>query len=129
MPTIQIEADQLLNAALQMPEEELKQFVAKLFSLKARKRVPTLPQSESELLMMINRGLPPALQERLNDLIKKRQAESISAKELRELKKLTDQVERFDVERLTQLTELAAIRNIPLRKLIKQLGLKPVPHG
>ena len=76
----------------------------------------------------INRGLPPALQERLNELIKKRQAESIGDKELRELKKLTDQVEQFDVERLALLMELAAIRNVPLRKLIKQLGLKPMPH-
>ena len=33
MPTIQIETDQLLKTALQMPEEELKQFVAKLFAL------------------------------------------------------------------------------------------------
>ncbi len=128
MPSIQIEADQLLNAALQMPEEELKQFVAKLFSLKASQRVPTLSPRESELLLKINRGLQPALQERLNELIQKRRAESINAKESGELKKLIDQVETFDVERLALLTELAAIRNIPLRKLIKQLGLRPVPH-
>lgn len=128
MPTIQIETDQLLKAALQMPEAELKQFVAKLFSLKAQQKVPTLSHRESELLRKINRGLAPALQERLNVLIEKRQAEAISAKELRELKKLTDQVELFDAERLELLTELAAIRNVPLRKLIKQLGLKPVAH-
>jgi len=36
MPTIQIETEQLLNAALQLPEEELEQFVFKLFPLKAR---------------------------------------------------------------------------------------------
>ncbi len=128
MPTIQIETDQLLKAALQMPEAELKQFVAKLFSVKASQKVPTLSQRESELLLKINRGLPLALQERLNELIRKRRAESISDKELRELKKLTDQVEKLDAERLELLTELAALRHIPLRKLIKQLGLKPVPH-
>lgn len=128
MPTIQIETNQLLNAALQMPEAELKKFVAQLFSLKASQKVPTLSQRESELLLKINRGLSPTLQERLNELIQKRRAETISDKELRELKKLTDQVEMFDAERLELLTELAVLRKVPLRKLIKQLGLKPVSH-
>lgn len=128
MPTIQIETEQLLNAALQMPEEEFQKFVTRLFTMKARKRVPTLSERESELLIEINQGLPSDLQGRLNELIKKRRAETISAKELRELNKITAEVERLDVERLKLLTELSALRNIPLRKLIKQLGLKPVSH-
>jgi len=128
MPTIEIEKEQLLNAALQMSRSELEEFVLKLFSLRAREETPCLPEREAELLMKINQGLPPEMQEWLNELIDKRQAEAISAKELRELKKLTAQVEKFDVERLKLLTELAALRHVPLRKLIKQLGLKPVPH-
>ena len=128
MPTIQIETDQLLQAALQMPREELEQFVVRLFALKAQQETPGLSERETELLMKINQGLPSAMQERLNELIDKRQAGAISAKDLRELKKLTDQVEAFDVERLKLLTELAHLRNVSLRKLIKQLGLKPVPH-
>jgi hypothetical protein len=128
MPTIQIETDQLLNAALQMPREELEQFVLRLFTLKARQEAPGLSEREAELLMKINQGLPSDTQERLNQLIDKRQDGTISAKELRELKKLTDQVEMFDAERLKYLTELAHLRKVPLRKLIKQLGLKPVPH-
>ena len=128
MPTIQIETEQLLNAALQMPEPEFQRFVNRLFTLKAGARVPTLSERESELLTKINQGLPSELQERLNELIQKRRAETISAKELRELKKLTDEVERLDAGRLELLIELAAMRNVSLRKLIKQLGLKPVPH-
>ncbi len=128
MPTIQIDTEQLLNAALQMPQSELEQFVARLFALKARQDAPGLSEREAELLMKINQGLPSAQQERLNELIDKRQARTINAKELRELKKLTDQVETFDAERLKLLTELAPLRGISLRKLIKQLGLKPVPH-
>ncbi len=128
MPTIQIDTEQLLNAALQMPQSELEQFVARLFALKARQDTPGMSEREAELLMKINQGLPSAQQERLNELIDKRQARTINAKELRELKKLTDQVETFDAERLKLLTELAHLRGISLRKLIKQLGLKPVPH-
>ena len=128
MPSMNIEPEQLLQAALQMSRPEIEQFVRKLFSLKVRQEAPGLSKREAELLMKINQGLPAALQERLNELIEKRQAEIISAKELRELKKLTDRVEKFDATRLELLIELAHIRQVPLRKLIKQLGLKPVPH-
>jgi hypothetical protein len=53
----------------------------------------------------------------------------ISDVELQELKQLVDQVEKLDVERLKLLTELAALRGTSVRRLIKALGLKPVPHG
>ena len=64
----------------------------------------------------------------MNELIDERRAETISVKELRELKKLNDQIEKADAKRLESLTELARLRNVPLRKLIKQLGLNPAPH-
>jgi RNA polymerase-interacting CarD/CdnL/TRCF family regulator len=128
MPTIQIEKEQLLDAVLQMPQNELEDFVRQVFSRKARERTHALSERESELLMKINRGLPRETQERLSELIKKRRAETISAEERRELKKLTDQVELLDAERLKLLIELSHIRDVPLEKLIKQLGLKPVPH-
>lgn len=132
MPTIQIEADlspdQLLNAARQLPRQEFDRFVGQVLRLRAERIAPVLPAAESELLQKINRGLPQAMQERLNELIEKRRAETINSKELRELKKLTDKIEKLDAERLELLTKLAALRNVPLRKLIKQLGLEPVPH-
>jgi hypothetical protein len=128
MPSIQIEKDQLLEAVLQLPERELEQFVAKAISIKARERSQALTEREAELLLEINQGLPRATQRRLNQLIEKRRAETISAKELRELKTLTDQIEEADVNRLELLIELSHLRNVPLRKLIKQLGLNPVSH-
>ena len=128
MPTIQIEKEQLLDVLLRMPQRELEQIVAKAFSLKARERTSALSEREAELLFKINQGLPPATQRRLNKLIDKRRADTISAKEVRELKKLTEQIEKSDAKRLELLTELARLRNVPLRKLIKQLGLNPTPH-
>jgi hypothetical protein len=128
MPTIQIDTEQLLNAALQMPQGELEQFVARLFALKARERVPSLTWRESELLLQINRGLPPPTRQRLNELIEKRQADTITPAELLELRQLTGQIEKSDAERLKCLIELAAIRPAPLDDLIQQLGLKPYPH-
>jgi hypothetical protein len=128
MPTIQIETEQLLNAALQLPQHDFEQFVTRLFSLKARARAPVLSEREAELLNQIYQGLPPGMQPRLNALIKKRRAHTIKPEELRELKELTRQVELFDAARLEHLLELAHLRIVPLHDLIKQLGLKPVPH-
>ena len=128
MPTIQIGTDELLQAALQLPQVELEQFVTRLFSLKARERAPVLSEREAELLDKIYQALPAATQQRLNELIEKRQSSSITKNELQELIALTNQVELFDAVRLEQLSELAHLRNVTLEQLIRQLGLKPVPH-
>lgn len=125
MPTIQIETEQLLNAALQMSEEELKQFVAKLFALKARERVPALSEQESKLMLQINQGLSSADARRRKELIAKRQSYTITEDELQELIGLTDEAERLNVERVKHLIELAHVRNVPLEELIDQLGIKP----
>ena len=128
MSTIQIRTDDLLQAALQLPPVEWEQFVTRLFTLKARERAPVLAEREAELLGQIYQGLPAATQQRLNELIEKRQAYTLTEAELQELVALTDQVELFDAARLERLIELAHLRNVPLAQLIRQLGLKPVPH-
>lgn len=128
MPTIHIETDELLKAALQLPPIELEKFVTKLFVLKAKERTPLLSQRESELLLQINLTLPPPQRKRLNLLLKKRQSHTIKPTELQELKQMTHEIEKSDAQRLKCLIELAAIRNVPLDDLIKQLGLKPYPH-
>ncbi len=128
MPTIQVETDELLKAALQLPQVELEQFVRRLFSLKARERTSVLSEREAELLDQIYQKLPDDTQQRLNELIKKRQAYTITPDELQELIELTDQAEALDVARLELISELAHLRNVPLAQLIQQLGLKPVRH-
>lgn len=128
MPTIQIETDELLKAALQLPQVELEQFVRRLFALKARERTSVLSEREAELLDQIYQRLPDDTQQRLNELIKKRQAYTITPDELQELIELTDQAEAFDVARLELMSELAHLRNVPLEQMIRQLGLKRVAH-
>lgn len=128
MPTIQVEPEQLLDAALQMPRPELERFVAKLFALKARQETPNLSEAETRLLLKINQDLPPAARSRMNELIDKREAGLITPSELDELIQLTDQSEEIGAERLKCLIELAALRNVTLEELMRQLGIKPVPH-
>lgn len=128
MSTIHNGTDELLQAALQLPPVEWEQFVTRLFTLKARERAPVLAEREAELLNLIYQRLPAATQQRLNELIEKRQAYTITEGELQELNALTDQVELFDATRLERLIELAHLRQVPLAQLIRQLGLKPAPH-
>lgn len=128
MAMMHTHTDELVQAALQLPAVEWEQFVTRLFTLKARERVPVLAEREAELLSQIYQGLPAAMQQRLNALIEKRQSYTITEAELQELSALTDQVELFDAARLERLIELAHLRNVPLQQLIQQLGLKPVPH-
>ncbi|MDQ3257718.1 MAG: hypothetical protein M3R15_28165 [Acidobacteriota bacterium] len=62
MPTIQIDTEALLHAALQLAPAELDRFVDKLQSLRRQSEVPSLSARESELLIKINQGLSPLTQ-------------------------------------------------------------------
>jgi hypothetical protein len=128
MPTIHIDTEQLLHAALQLPRAELEQFVTRLLALSLRQDTPHLVQAESELLLKINQGLPPVMQQTLDELIAKRQTQTLTVEEHEELIRLTEHVEKSDAERLQHLLALAALRNISLDELTQQLGIHPVPH-
>ena len=128
MPTIHIETEQLLHAALQLPRVELEQFVTRLLMLSIQQDTPHLTQAESELLLKINQGLPPATQQTLDELIAKRQTQTLTPEEHQELIRLTASIEQADAERLQYLLELAALRNLSLDALTRQLGIHPVPH-
>ncbi|MGH9940370.1 MAG: hypothetical protein ACREAM_29360, partial [Blastocatellia bacterium] len=80
MPAIQIETEQLLNAALQMPRPELERFVARLFALKAREETPNLSEAETRLLLKINQDLPPVARNRMNELIESQGITHIEAR-------------------------------------------------
>lgn len=129
MPTIQVETEQLFQAALQMPRAELEQFVARLLALKISQDTPHLSHAESELLVKINQGLPSATQQRLDTLIAKRQAHTLTVGEHQELLQMTAQIEQHDAERVQHLIALAALRHVTLDALMQQLGLHPAPHA
>ncbi len=80
----------------------------------------------AELLRNINRGMPDELQNRYRELIAIRHAETLTESEHTELLHLTNQIEKYDTERLKYLTELARIRKISLTELLDELGIEPV---
>jgi hypothetical protein len=125
MPTIQIETDELLKAALQLPRSELNKFVSRLQILRRQSKTPRLPKKESELLLKINQGVPEQLQQRYDALLRKRRQKKLTRSEHQELLGLSQQMEQFDVERLRLLAELAQLRGLSLPELMQQLGIEP----
>ena len=133
MPVIQLEAQlssaQLLQAVELMPSEELDEFVERILLLHAQRSATHLKHTESELLLQINRGIPPELRERYEALSAKRQAETLNSEEYAELLRLTGQIEQLDAVRLTALAELARLRQISLAELMQTLGIQPPDYA
>jgi hypothetical protein len=85
--------------------------------------------TEAELLVLTRRPLPVSLQRRYDELIARRQEQTLTSDEHRELLELTDQVELHNVERLEYLAALARMRGISLPQLMHELGIEfPETH-
>lgn len=117
--------DELVKAAEQLPQIDLENLTAQVLTLKARRAAPELSKNEAELLRNINQGMPDELQNRYRELIAIRRAGTLTESEHAELLHLTNQIEKYDTERLKYLTELARIRKISLTKLLDELGIEP----
>jgi pantothenate kinase len=88
-----------------------------------------ISKSESDLLYRVTYCIPVELQTRFNQLVKKRQATTITELELQELCDLNDRIELLEAERIQDLAQLAQLRSVSLPELMKQLNLSPVNHG
>jgi fructose-1-phosphate kinase PfkB-like protein len=128
MPTINVQADVsidvLVQAAEQLSETELRHFTSQILALNAKRTAPSVAQAEAELLVHISGRLPEDVQRRYDELIAKRDAETLSDAEHAELLRLTKQVEAFDVARVEALSQLAARRGVTLSALMRQLGIE-----
>lgn len=127
MAVIQVEAqlstEQLFKAVRQMPPKELEKLAVEVLALRARYKAPVLSEVESELLLKINRGVPYDLQGRFDELTEKRREETLTPDEYNELLRLTEQVEKLDVERVEYLCKLADLRQVSLSALMDDLGI------
>jgi hypothetical protein len=133
MPTIQLRADlsseDLLQAVGQLDPRELEEFVVRVLAIRARRHSACLAPAEADLLQRINQGLPPSQQERYQELIAKRQAQTLTTEDHRELLQLTDQAELVQANRAAALVALAQLRGISVDDLIRDLGLRPPSDG
>jgi hypothetical protein len=129
MPTLQIDADlppqKLLEAVKQLNSSELDEFTKQVVLLRAQRRTPHLSQRETELLQKINIGISSETLEPYRELKKKRDLEQLNQAEHEELLRLNNSIEKFNVERIGFLVELAQLRNQPLQLLMDELGIRP----
>ncbi len=84
---------------------------------------------QSELLLKINAGVPSDIQARYNEMIAKRQLETLTSDEYNELLRLTQQVEKIETRRVEYLAELARQRGTSMTALMQNLGIRPPTHA
>ena len=121
--------DEFLKVIGQLNAGELDQLMSQVISLKAKRRSPNLSKKETELILDINTGLSAKTRKRFDELNRKRQAETITTSEHKELLNLIEQIEKFDAERVGHMAELSRIRGITLSELIKKSEIFPSAHG
>src|SRR5947209_7622480 len=124
MPTTEVSDLDLLGVVRQMPPEEFDAFIEQALSLRRLPTADTLSPRETELIQQINRGLPADLSRRFAQLVRRRKKGNLTVGERQELLRLTHEVESQDADRAAALLELARVRRVPLRILMKQMGIQ-----
>lgn len=128
MPTVQVEvqlsSEELLKAVEQLSLPELENFVSQVLLLQEQRKANSLPQAEAELLIKINQSISSDIQTYYEELIAKRQAETLTPTEYSELLRLTEQIEKLQAQRIEYLAELARLRKISLTALMEDLGIQ-----
>ena len=96
-----------------------------------RKALPTsvpsaacITAEEASLLKEINQGISPEDMARYEELIRKRQQETISQQEFRELQESTRRLEDFQTRRMRSLAVLAKLRGVSMLDLMSQLEIR-----
>lgn len=128
MPTVHVEAElsveELLKAVEQLSPPDLEAFTRRVLMLQALRQAPGAAQDEEALLRLVQRRLPDDLQQRYDELIAKRRAETLTPEEYEELLRLTDEVEAHNTRRVESLVKLALRRSVTVDELMKDLDLR-----
>jgi hypothetical protein len=129
MSTVTANGD-LLDAVKEMSPSEFDAFIEKALSVRRRTRTATLSREETKLVERINRGLPVDLSKRYAQLAARRKKGRLTEDEHREFLRITDEAESRDADRAAALLELSKLRRVPLRTLMKQMGIgTPARNG
>ncbi|HEY6403458.1 MAG TPA: hypothetical protein VI479_18690 [Blastocatellia bacterium] len=126
---IQVEPDlaEAFNAA---PKTRKKQALSAMRQVlrparRHKVKVPRPSKKETELFLKINRALPEDKQQRYDELTKKRFEETLTKREHAELLRLIEDLQQIWSERWQAVIDLAKLRKISPREMLKQLGIDP----
>ena len=113
----------LIEKINHLPPDQMAQAEAFVSSLQERKPL-FLSNDETVLLKIIKEMSRNPFRKRLNALREKLRNETITTDEHIELLRLTEQVERRNVDRISALADLARLRGVSLPEVMGQLGIK-----
>jgi hypothetical protein len=116
--------DELLKAVDNLSEPDLANLVKRVMFVRARHQANLSIAEETALLQEIRKEIPPELNDRYETLLDKRDDEALTETEYAELLDLSRQIECFGVTRVEALAKLATIRQVPLLKLMEDLGIQ-----
>lgn len=125
----QLSYEELLNAIDQLNLRDLEKLTTQVISLQARRKARGFSQDETKLLLKINQKINPKIKNRYDELLAKRQEESLTSKEYDELLKLTNEVEKLEVKRVEYLSQLAQLQNKNITELMRELGIQPPDYA
>ena len=120
-----------LREQAQQKGKALNQYITGIIREKMNATIPkpsALSADETRLFTIINKGFSDDFWTKLHFLNQKRQNESLSEIERRELIEMAERMEMANAERLKALIELAGIRQMDLDALMTQLGLTNGKH-
>lgn len=104
---------------------DLEQFVAQLL----KEHLNNTPTEEEELLEKIQQGITIDKWHRYYELKEKRIAETLTSDEHQELIMIYDAIEKANAERMLHLVKLSKLKNVPVRVVMKELGIKKQSNG
>lgn len=113
----------LLQAVRQLSHDEFEAFFQDVSALRDRAQAHQLSPAEGDLIETINQTLSPQEQSQYQDLIKKRQAETLTSTEHEQLITLSDRLDELHLQRITALTKLGTIRNKSLPEMMAEFGI------
>lgn len=113
----------LLQAVRQLSHDEFEAFLTDVLALRDRQIPHPLDPAEAALITTINQTLSPTEQTQYETLIQKRQAETLTDPEYKQLIELSDRLDELHAQRIAALAQLGKIRQKSLLEMMQEFEI------
>ncbi len=115
---------EILNSAKALENKKFEKLYRNMQSIRAKRSLSfSKKESEIDLLNIINQGFDEEKMLRLQYLDWKLEFGSLTESEEKESLKLAKTYEKYSVDRLKKITQLAALKGISIDELMMKLGI------
>lgn len=122
---LQVTTETLLDVVVQMPEKDFEKDFEKAKKLRSDSSRISWTKDELKIIKKIEEcKYTPEKEKHFANLVRKRQSETISESEFKELSKLTNEGEERTLKRLKLLVKLATLKNKSLDEIMKILKIR-----